>query len=229
MDVVKLAQRFPEVTFICGHSGGDWELGVRIVRPHRNVYFEFAGSDPHSGSVDYAVKELGVDRIVWGGHGPSRSYATELGKILDSDLSREDRMKILGATTAALPPPFFREKGRRSSSEAGGEDLHLAGIGAGVRCGVRILFGGRIFPLADSLVAFWHDLGAICWGRLTGVSTEILCARRFAKPDLTNQATITSYETILIERPLGNIWGTLLCLRGSSAGPRIFGHDRPLP
>lgn len=113
MDVVKLAQRFPEVTFICGHSGGDWELGARIVRPHRNVYFEFAGSDPHSGSVDYAVKELGVDRIVWGGHGPSRSYATELGKILDSDLSREDRMKILGGNYRRLAAPVFQRKGQK--------------------------------------------------------------------------------------------------------------------
>ncbi|MCX6941256.1 MAG: amidohydrolase family protein, partial [Verrucomicrobia bacterium] len=73
MDVVALARRFPNARFICGHSGGDWE---RVVRPHQNVLLEFAGSDPHSGSVDYAVKELGAARIVWGGHGPSRGYAT---------------------------------------------------------------------------------------------------------------------------------------------------------
>ena len=73
---------------ICGHSGGDWELGVRAVRPYKNVLLEFAGSDPHSGMVDYAISELGVDRLVWGGHGPSRSYATEMGKVLDADISK---------------------------------------------------------------------------------------------------------------------------------------------
>jgi uncharacterized protein len=111
MNVAALAQRFPNVRMICGHSGGDWELGVRVVRPHKNVFLEFAGSDPHSGEVEYAVKELGADRIVWGGHGPSRSYATELGKVLDADLSREDRMKIFGRNFRQYAEPIFRKKG----------------------------------------------------------------------------------------------------------------------
>ena len=111
MDVVALARRFPNVRFICGHSGGDWELGVRVVRSHKNVLLEFAGSDPHSGSVDYAIKELGADRIVWGGHGPSRSYATELGKVLDADLARADRMKVFGGNFRQLAAPIFKRKG----------------------------------------------------------------------------------------------------------------------
>jgi len=111
MEVVALAKRFPTVRFICGHSGGDWELGIRAVREQKNVLLEFAGSDPHSGSVDLAVKELGVDRIVWGGHGPSRSYATEFGKVLDADLSRADRMKIFGGNFRRLAAPIFRRKG----------------------------------------------------------------------------------------------------------------------
>ena len=65
---------------ICGHSGGDWELGVRAVRARPNVFIEFSGSDPHSGQVDYTVAQLGADRLVWGGHGPSRSYSTELSE-----------------------------------------------------------------------------------------------------------------------------------------------------
>lgn len=113
MDVVALARRFPDVRFICGHSGGDWELGVRAVRPQKNVLLEFAGSDPHSGSVDFAVRELGVERIVWGGHGPSRSYATEFGKVLDADLSRSDRIKIFGGNFRKLAAPIFRQKGLR--------------------------------------------------------------------------------------------------------------------
>ena len=111
MDVIALARRFPQVRFICGHSGGDWELGVRVVRAQKNVSLEFAGSDPHSGAVDYAVKELGVDRIVWGGHGPSRSYATEFGKVLDADLSRADRTKIFGGNFRQIAAPIFRRKG----------------------------------------------------------------------------------------------------------------------
>jgi predicted TIM-barrel fold metal-dependent hydrolase len=111
MEVVALAKRFPNVRFICGHSGGDWELGIRAVRAQKNVLLEFAGSDPHSGSVDLAVKELGADRIVWGGHGPSRSYATEYGKVLDADLSHADRLKIFGGNFRRLAAPIFKRKG----------------------------------------------------------------------------------------------------------------------
>ena len=113
MDVAKLAQRFPNVMLICGHSGGDWELGVRAVRPYRNVFLEFSGSDPHSGMVDYAIRELGVDRLVWGGHGPSRSYATELGKVLDADISTADRMKIFGGNLRRICAPIFHKKGMK--------------------------------------------------------------------------------------------------------------------
>jgi len=113
MDVAKLAQRFPNVALICGHSGGDWELGVRAIRPYKNVLLEFAGSDPHSGMVEYAISELGVDRLVWGGHGPSRSYATELGKVLDADISKADRMKIFGGNLRRISAPIFRKKGMK--------------------------------------------------------------------------------------------------------------------
>ena len=58
MDVVQLAQRFPEVPIICGHSGGGLGTGHPRRPPQKNVYLEFAGSDPHSGAVDLAVKEL---------------------------------------------------------------------------------------------------------------------------------------------------------------------------
>jgi uncharacterized protein len=111
MDLARLAERFPDVLFICGHSGGDWELGVRAVRPHENVYIEFSGSDPHSGQVDYTVGEVGVGRLIWGGHGPSRSYSTELSKVFDADLTHDERLQILGGNLRRLAMPIFRQKG----------------------------------------------------------------------------------------------------------------------
>ncbi len=111
MDVAILAERFPDVPFICGHSGGDWELGVRAVRRHKNVTIEFSGSDPHSGQVDYTVRELGANRLVWGGHGPSRSYSTELAKVLDADLTPAERLQIFGGNLRRIAEPIFRQKG----------------------------------------------------------------------------------------------------------------------
>jgi len=111
MDVAKLAQRFPDVRMICGHAGGDWELGTKAIRRYDNVLFEFAGADPHSGSVDFAVNELGIDRIVWGGHGPSRAYSTEISKVLDASLSHDEQMKIFGRNYRGLVKNIFKKKG----------------------------------------------------------------------------------------------------------------------
>jgi predicted TIM-barrel fold metal-dependent hydrolase len=111
MDVAQLAKRFPDVPLICGHSGGDWELGVRAVRECDNVSIEFSGSDPHSGQVDYTVGEVGVSRLIWGGHGPSRSYSTELAKVFDADLTHDQRLQIFGGNLRRIAAPIFRQKG----------------------------------------------------------------------------------------------------------------------
>jgi predicted TIM-barrel fold metal-dependent hydrolase len=111
MDVARLADRFPDLPIICGHSGGDWELGVRAVRQQENVHIEFSGSDPHSGQVDFTVSEVGAKRLVWGGHGPSRSYSTELSKVLDADLTFDERLLIFGGNLRRIATPIFQRKG----------------------------------------------------------------------------------------------------------------------
>jgi predicted TIM-barrel fold metal-dependent hydrolase len=111
MDVALLADRFPGVPLICGHSGGDWELGVRAVRRRPNVFIEFSGSDPHSGQIDYTVAQVGADRLIWGGHGPTRSYSTELSKVLDANLDEAQRRQIFGGNLRRIAAPIFRRKG----------------------------------------------------------------------------------------------------------------------
>ncbi len=111
LDVAELASRFPEVPLICGHSGGTWEIAARAIRPHENVYFEYAGSPSWSGMVDYGASWLGVDRLVWGGHGESRSFATEMSKVLESDLSFAEKKKVFGENLRRIAAPIMREKG----------------------------------------------------------------------------------------------------------------------
>jgi len=51
------------------------------------------------------------DRLVGGGHGPSRSYSTELAKVIDADLTQAQREKIFGGNLRRLAEPIFRKKG----------------------------------------------------------------------------------------------------------------------
>src|SRR4051794_10522751 len=54
LDVAELARRHPNTKLICGHTGGNWELGIRAVRQLPNVMLDSAGSDPTSGFIDMA-------------------------------------------------------------------------------------------------------------------------------------------------------------------------------
>jgi predicted TIM-barrel fold metal-dependent hydrolase len=110
-DVAKLAARHPDIRMICGHAGGDWELAVRAVRPHDNIFLEFSGGYPWAGAVEFAVNELGADRIVWGGHGPSRSYSNELSKVYDANITDQQRFRILGANLRKYALPIAHRKG----------------------------------------------------------------------------------------------------------------------
>jgi uncharacterized protein len=50
-DLIRLATRHPGVPLICGHTGGDWEKGIRIVRPFEQISVDTGGFDPTSGMV----------------------------------------------------------------------------------------------------------------------------------------------------------------------------------
>src|SRR5262245_10126928 len=65
-DLAELARRHPQASFICGHSGGDWQLGLRVIRAAKNVVTELGGSDPTTGFVEMGVRELGPERVVFG-------------------------------------------------------------------------------------------------------------------------------------------------------------------
>src|SRR5207248_1337560 len=59
LGLAALAKRHPKASFVCGHTGGDWPLGIRAVRDCPNVVAETGGSDPTTGMVEMMVRELG--------------------------------------------------------------------------------------------------------------------------------------------------------------------------
>lgn len=110
-DFVQLAERHPTVPIICGHTGGDWELGLRAVRHLKNVYVDLAGFDPVAGCTEMAVRELGAARVLYGSDAPGRSFASQLGKVYGADLPESSKRLILGENLKKLLLPILREKG----------------------------------------------------------------------------------------------------------------------
>ncbi len=109
-ELAELARRFPEITFVCAHAGGEWEQGIRAIRSCPNILAETSGFDATAGFIDMAVRELGPDRIIFGSHLPSRSLGTELSKVLSADISDDDRTMILGGNLRRQLDPILSTK-----------------------------------------------------------------------------------------------------------------------
>ena len=112
-DLAELAARHPSATLICGHSGGDWERGLRAIRPHQNVSADLGGGDPTAGFTEMAVRELGAQRVIYGSDVGGRSFASQLAKVFGADIPESAKRLILGENLKRLLRPILREKGMK--------------------------------------------------------------------------------------------------------------------
>ena len=111
MELAELAGRHPRATIFCGHSGGDWERGLRIIRTHKNIYADLAGGDPTAGVTEMAVRELGAERVIYGSDVGGRSFASQLGKVFGADISEAAKRLVLGENVKRLLKPILQQKG----------------------------------------------------------------------------------------------------------------------
>lgn len=111
MDLAELAARHPEATLICGHTGGDWELGIRAIRPYKNIFADLAGGDPTAGFTEMAVRELGAERVLYGSDIGGRSLASQLAKVYGARVSEEAKRLIFSENLKRLLRPALELKG----------------------------------------------------------------------------------------------------------------------
>jgi uncharacterized protein len=110
-DLVQLAVRHPTTPIICGHTGGDWERGIRAIRASKNLYADLAGSDPVAGYTEMAVRELGAERVIYGSDAGGRSFASQLGKVLGAQIPNAAKQLILSGNLRRLLAPILQRKG----------------------------------------------------------------------------------------------------------------------
>jgi hypothetical protein len=113
MDLAALASRHPGTPIICGHTGGDWEIGLRAIRHLPNVWIDTAGSDPTAGFLEMALREVGAQRILYGSDAVGRSWASQLAKVTGAAMTEEERRLILGENLRAMLGPILHAKGMK--------------------------------------------------------------------------------------------------------------------
>jgi predicted TIM-barrel fold metal-dependent hydrolase len=114
MDLAALARRHPAATFICGHTGGNWTLGIPAIRDCKNVHADLCGSDPTAGFTEMAVRELGAKRVLYGSDAGGRSFASQLAKVYGAEIPEWAKQLVLGGNLKRLLAPILKMKGVRA-------------------------------------------------------------------------------------------------------------------
>jgi predicted TIM-barrel fold metal-dependent hydrolase len=68
LELVSLALRHPDVSFILAHigGGGDWEHSLAAARDASNVYVDLSGSGVDGGMLERCLEAVGIERLLWG-------------------------------------------------------------------------------------------------------------------------------------------------------------------
>jgi uncharacterized protein len=106
---VRLARRYPELTFVMCHMGIDPYVTESLVVPHMvadvpNIVLETSATttDPY-GVFAGPVEILGAERVMWGSDGgPFLHPELELLKLDLAGLSPDDKQMVLGGTAARV-------------------------------------------------------------------------------------------------------------------------------
>ncbi|MBN1347363.1 MAG: amidohydrolase family protein [Phycisphaerae bacterium] len=104
VNVANLARRYPEARIIMAHMGADFTFGCDAIRDFPNVWADMCGSYCETGMIDYALRTIGPERILFGTDAPGASFLNNLYKVLDTPLTPEQKRLIFHDNAEALKP-----------------------------------------------------------------------------------------------------------------------------
>ena len=92
-DFVDAARRYPEAMFQFAHIGGgiDWEDACKALQGSPNVYVDVSGSNNEGGMIDFAMRYIGEDRLLFG---CDYSFYQSVGGMMAADLTELQRKKL---------------------------------------------------------------------------------------------------------------------------------------
>jgi predicted TIM-barrel fold metal-dependent hydrolase len=84
------------------HLTGCGVRGVLAVKDCANVVVDTSGAAPEAGLVEYAVAQLGAERVLYGSDAPIRDFGVALARITGTQLDARAQRKILHDNARAL-------------------------------------------------------------------------------------------------------------------------------
>ena len=112
-EVRKIAQLYPDIVLICGHSFfGRWEDGIALGLEYPNIYYELTALHTQRGILPILADRVGSERILFGTDLPWFSTYTGMGAVLGEPVSDDDMRNIFYRNGQRLLSrfPWFKDE-----------------------------------------------------------------------------------------------------------------------
>jgi hypothetical protein len=96
--LTEIVKKYPDAIFLLGHSGGGTPgrlEAVELAQNNANVYLEFCGSFTTPELFETAIREVGIEKVVYGSDTSCHSEAWELGRFLSLPLDDEELLPAM--------------------------------------------------------------------------------------------------------------------------------------
>lgn len=92
-DFMDIAKRYPEAMFQFAHTAGgiDWEYACKALTHSPNVFVDLSGSNNEAGMIDFALKYIGEDRLLFA---CDNGFYQGVGHMFGDNLTDSQRKKI---------------------------------------------------------------------------------------------------------------------------------------
>lgn len=92
----QVAREYPEIKWIMGHSGGPYgsRHAVELAAEIPNIFLDITLSMCPARQIEYFVKEIGSERILFGTDNPFIDPRPQIGRVGLAEISHEDRINI---------------------------------------------------------------------------------------------------------------------------------------
>ncbi len=113
--VGRLAERFPNMSWLIAHSGGSYAFAEEVaacIVDHPNVYAELTLTPVTNRVVEYLVEATDDEHVLFGTDAPMRDPRQQLGWVLWSDLPQGSKEKVLGLNFKRIVERALRPEAR---------------------------------------------------------------------------------------------------------------------
>ena len=107
-----LASRFPEISFLLAHSGMSFDRAkkhIELAKEFPNVFCEITYTAVTNGVIEYLVKEVGSEKVIYGSDTSMRDPFPQFGWVVYANISEQDKRNILGRNMRKIIDRCFKK------------------------------------------------------------------------------------------------------------------------